>query len=104
MPARRLLALLALALTIGLLCVEPALAVGGHCNVVGGTPRNAVDVQRALNASRFDWSLVQEEITIHVVPGKEASSTPGHIWLSPELLSSGPFQRLRQPGTSRRGA
>jgi hypothetical protein len=87
----RLFVTLALALTIGAVCIEPALATGGRYTVVGGSSRNAAEVKKALNASRFDWSLVQEQITIHVVAGKEASSTPGHIWLSPELLASGSF-------------
>ena len=87
----RLFVMLALALTVGSVCIEPALASGGRYTVVGGTARNTAEVKKALNASRFDWSLVPEQITIHVVPGKEASSTPGHIWLSPELLSSGMF-------------
>jgi hypothetical protein len=86
---RRLSVLLAVA--IGLLCVEPSLAAGGHYTVVGGTPRNAVQVRQALNASRFDWSLVRQHITIHVMPGKESASSPGDIWLSPELLASGSF-------------
>ena len=63
-------------------CIEPALASGGRYTVVGGTARHTAEVKTALNASRFDWSLVPEQITIHVVPGKDASSTPGHIWLS----------------------
>ena len=91
MPVKGLLVTLALALTVGSVCISPALASGGRYTVVGGTARNAAEVKKALNASRFDWSLVPQQITIHVVPGKEASSTPGHIWLSPELLASGPF-------------
>ncbi len=91
MSCGRLFITLALALTVGSVCIEPALASGGRYTVVGGTARNTAEVKKALDASRFDWSLVQEEITIHVVPGKEALSTPGHIWLSPELLSSGTF-------------
>jgi hypothetical protein len=87
----KLFVTLALALTVGSVCIEPALASGGRYTVVGGTARNTAEVKNALNASRFDWSVVQEQITIHVVRGKEASSTPGHIWLSPELLSSGAF-------------
>jgi hypothetical protein len=87
----KLFVTLALALTVGSVCIEPALASGGRYTVVGGTARNTAEVKKALNASRFDWSVVQEQITIHVVRGKEASSTPGHIWLSPELLSSGAF-------------
>jgi hypothetical protein len=83
--------LLALVISIGLLSVEPVLAIGGHYVVVGGTAHNAVQVRRALNASSFDWSLVREQVTIHVAPGNESSSSPGHIWLSPELLASGSF-------------
>ena len=89
----RLSAILALAITIGLLCVGPALATGGHYTIVGGTPRNSLEVRRALNASRFDWSLVQQQITIHISSGGDSSSysTPGDIWLSPELLATRSF-------------
>ena len=91
MTARRLLILFTLGITLALFCVEPALALRGNYTVVGGTARNAAEVKKALNASKFDWSLVQEPITIHVIPGREAFSTPGDIWLSPELLATGTF-------------
>ena len=90
MTFRRLILVLALALGIGLGCTDTALAAGGNYTVVGGTPRNAAQIRRALNASSFDWSLVQAQITIHVA-GSESFSTPGHIWLSPKLLASGSF-------------
>ena len=87
----RLIVVLALALGIGLAHADAAPAAGGNYTVVGGSERNALQVRRALNASRFDWSLVRSQITIHVVPGSESYSTPGHIWLAPELLASGSF-------------
>ena len=87
----RCLVLLALALGIGLTHVDTSPAAGGNYTVVGGTKQNAVQIRSALDASRFDWSLVPAKIVIHVEPGSESSSTPGHIWLSPELLASGSF-------------
>jgi hypothetical protein len=91
MTSRRLIVVLALALGIGLGCTDAALAAGGNYTVVGGTPRNATQIRRALNASSFNWSLVRAPITIHVAAGSESSSTPGNIWLSPGLLASGSF-------------
>ena len=91
MTLRRLLVVLTLALSLGLACTNAAFAAGGNYTIVGGTPRNATQIRKALNASKFDWSLVQAPITIHVAAGSESSSTPGHIWLSPELLASGSF-------------
>jgi hypothetical protein len=91
MTLRRLLVVASLALSMGFTCTEAALAGGGNYTIVGGSPRNAVQIRRALDASSFDWSLVKDPITIHVAAGGESSSTPGDIWLSPELLASGSF-------------
>jgi hypothetical protein len=91
MTLRRLIVVLALAFGIGLAHANAAPAAGGNYTVVGGSERNAVQVRRALNASKFDWSLVRARITIHIAAGSESFSTPGHIWLSPELLASGSF-------------
>lgn len=91
MTFRRLIVVLALALGMGLVYANAAPAAGGNYSVVGGSKKNAAQIRRALDASRFDWSLVRAEITIHVAAGSESFSTPGHIWLSPELLASGSF-------------
>lgn len=91
MAFRRPIIVLALALGIGLVSAHAASAAGGNYTVVGGTAKNTKQIRKALNASRFDWSLVPGQITIHVAAGGESFSTPGHIWLSPELLASGSF-------------
>ena len=91
MTFRRVIVVSALALGIGFAHADTAPAAGGNYTVVGGSERNAVQIRRALNASKFDWSLVRAQITIHVAPDSESFSTPGHIWLSPELLASGMF-------------
>jgi hypothetical protein len=91
MTFRRLIVVLALALGVGLGCGDVAEASGGNYTVVGGTARDAKQIRKALNASSFNWSLVPAQITIHVAAGSESASTPGHIWLSPELLASGSF-------------
>jgi hypothetical protein len=91
MHVRRLLVVFAVALGMSFACATGAQAAGGNYTVVGGTARNASEVRRALEASRFDWSLIQDPITIHVAAGSESFSTPGDIWLSPELLASGSF-------------
>jgi hypothetical protein len=91
MTFRRPIVLLALALGFGLAHADAVPAAGGNYTVVGGSERNAVQIRKALNASRFDWSRVRPQIAIHVAPGSESFSTPGHMWLSPELLASGTF-------------
>jgi hypothetical protein len=91
MTLRRLLVLLALAISMGFACTDAAFARGGNYKIVGGSPRNVTQIRKALNASSFDWSLVRAPITIHVAAGTESFATPGHIWLSPRLLATGSF-------------
>lgn len=90
MSFRRLIVVIAVALSAAFGSTDAAPAAGGHYTVVGGTPRDAVQIRRALNASTFDWSLVPDEISIHI-GGSESLSTRGHIWISPRLLASGVF-------------
>jgi hypothetical protein len=76
----------------GLLAVAPAAqAAGGTYTIEGGTPRHAAQIRAALDASAFDWGLVPAPITIHVKDGATSSSTPGHIWLDPDLVAAGVF-------------
>jgi hypothetical protein len=58
--------------------------------VVGGSTRESAQIEAALAASSFDWRVLPS-IQVHVEPGVPARSTPGHVWLSSELLSSGRF-------------
>jgi hypothetical protein len=84
---------LLIALLASLAFSAPAYAGGGNYLFDGGTPKQQAEVRKALNASSFDWSVVPEQVTIHVVPsGLEYSQArPGHIWLDANLLSAGRF-------------
>jgi hypothetical protein len=48
-------------------------------------------VRAALEASSFHWSVVPEQVTIHVGRLGASYSTPGHVWLDRGLLASGRF-------------
>jgi hypothetical protein len=56
-----------------------------------GTHSERRVVVAALEASGFDWSVVPATITIHIVPGVDSGSAPGHIWLDANLLDDGTF-------------
>jgi len=64
-------------------------ATGGRYAFAGGTPREQVEVTRALDASRFDWSVVPVSITIHITRLATSYATPGEIWLDTDLLAAG---------------
>ena len=66
-------------------------AVGGRYVFAGGTPRERMEVVRALDASTFDWQLVPARITIHIERGTPSRATPGEIWLDADLLDAGSF-------------
>jgi hypothetical protein len=73
------------------LAVAPAAdAAGGDYVFANGTPAQQRQVRAALDASAFDWSLVPEQVTIHVARGG-SYSLPGHVWLDAALLDSGAF-------------
>jgi len=57
----------------------------------GGTPVQQAEVTAALGASGMNWFLVPQTVTIHIQDNAIAEATPGNIWLSPGLLSSGEF-------------
>ena len=57
----------------------------------GGTRGQRTQVQKALAASSFDWSIVPRQITIHIGVGVESRAVPGEIWLDSRLLDSGRF-------------
>ena len=71
--------------------VPSAFARGGNYAFDGGTRAEQVQVEKALSASTFDWSLVQRQVTIHIESGIDSSATPGEIWLDARLLDSGRF-------------
>jgi len=86
------IAALALASLGLLLSVPGAEAAGGHYVFDGGTPREQLQVRRALDASSFPWSVVPARITIHIVRGIPTSeASRGEIWLDAALLDSGEF-------------
>ena len=66
-------------------------AAGGLYTFDGGTPQEQAEVRNALNASSFNWDLVNASVTIHIVRGMSSQARPGHIWLDADLLRSGRF-------------
>jgi hypothetical protein len=71
--------------------VPSAFARGGNYAFDGGTRAEQIQVQKALSASAFDWSLVRRQVTIHIESGIDSSAAPGEIWLDARLLDSGRF-------------
>jgi hypothetical protein len=57
----------------------------------GGSARERAQIEAALAASAFDWQQLPVAIHVHVRPRMAARATPGHVWLSSELLASGRF-------------
>jgi hypothetical protein len=68
-----------------------AKAVGGHYAFVGGSDAARAAVHSALDASRFDWDLVEEEITIRITDCACAGASPGEIILDEEVLTDPRF-------------
>ena len=68
-----------------------ALAGGGDYVFDGATPVERSTVRAALNASSFDWGIVQQRVTIHVGDVGASHATAGHIWLDRGLLRTGRF-------------
>ena len=81
-----------MAVTLAALAVPgSALAGGGDYGFEGAGPAERSTVRAALNASAFDWSIVPQQVTIHVGPYGVSHSTPGDIWLDRGLLGAGRF-------------
>lgn len=59
--------------------------------VDGGSARERAQIEAALAASAFDWRVLPITVQVHVQPGVASRATPGHVWLSSELLASGKF-------------
>lgn len=81
-----LLSLLALATATG-----TARAAGGNFAIDGGTPREQAQVKAALAASSFDWNLLPQQVSVHIVRGTDSYSTAGQVWLDANLLDAGRF-------------
>jgi hypothetical protein len=65
--------------------------VGGHYAFVGGSDAARAAVHSVLDASRFDWDLVEEEITIRITDCGCAGANPGEIILDEEGLTNPRF-------------
>jgi hypothetical protein len=68
-----------------------AQARGGDYVFAGGSAKQRTQVQLALKASAFNWSLVPAQIKIHIAPLGQSYSTRGEIWLDSKLLDTGRF-------------
>ncbi len=85
----RILVLLVLACAV-MASAPIAFARGGDYSFDGGTSAQRAQVQKALNASSFDWSIIRNQVTVHV--GRfDSHAAPGEIWLDSRLLDSGRF-------------
>jgi hypothetical protein len=89
--ARRSALVLVSLLAAVLVTAGGAAAGGGNYVFAGGTANEQKQVKDALNASSFDWSLVPNQITIHIAPGQSSQASPGQIWLDANLLDAGTF-------------
>jgi hypothetical protein len=87
----RLLRLVFLSFSLALVFSAPALAGGGNYVFAGGTAPQQAQVRDALNASSFNWSLIPQQVTIHIAPGTGSMAIPGCIWIDADLLNSGKF-------------
>jgi hypothetical protein len=85
MRLRHLLPTCVLALALA----PSALASGGDYVFDGGTPVEQAQVEAALDASSFDYSIVPSQVTIHIERGAESEASPGEIRLDADLLDAG---------------
>jgi hypothetical protein len=84
-----MLVLLLLALAV-MASAPAAFARGGNYSFDGGTSAQRAQVEKALAASSFDWTIVRNQVTIHI--GRfDSRAAPGEIWLDARLLDSGRF-------------
>jgi len=68
-----------------------AQAAGGNFVFVGGSDEAREQVQSALEASRFDWDVVPEQVTIQISRCGCGGARPGVIVLDEDILVSSPF-------------
>jgi hypothetical protein len=78
-------------LLLALMLAPQAAASGGHYAFSGGTRYERAQVRQALRVSAFNWSLVEQPITVRIAPGLASSATPGRISLDAHLLDAGVF-------------
>jgi hypothetical protein len=79
------------ALVGAVLLSDTAFASGGNYLFDGGTTFQQQQVRKALAASSFNWSVIPGMITIHITPTFTSETTPGEIFLDPNLLNSGTY-------------
>jgi len=85
----RTLVLLILAFAV-MASAPAAFARGGNYAFDGGTSAQRAQVDKALNASSFDWSVIRGQVTVHI--GRfDSHASAGEIWLDARLLDSGRF-------------
>ena len=68
-----------------------AQAAGGNYVFDGGSARQQAQVVKALDTSSFDWSVVPQQVTVHIGAYGVSNATPGHVWLEARLLDAGMF-------------
>jgi hypothetical protein len=68
-----------------------AFARPGNYSFDGGTGAQRAQVEKALSASSFDWSVVRSQVTIHIERNIDSHATAGNVWLDARLLDSGRF-------------
>ena len=76
---------------VALAAPSNARAAGGTYDIDGGTRAERAEIPAALDASSFDWSVVQTRIHVHIARGVDSYATPGDIWLDSALLDAGSF-------------
>src|SRR5713101_7131616 len=91
MALRPRILILLLLVVAGMASAPAAFARGGNYLFVGGNGAQRAQVQKALTASSFDWSVVPSTVTIHIAPNVDSHATRGDIWLDSRLLDSGRF-------------
>ena len=85
----RILVLLVLAFAV-MASAPVAFARGANYSFDGGTSAQRAQVDKALGASSFDWTIIRNQITVHI--GRfDSHATPGEVWLDARLLDSGRF-------------
>jgi hypothetical protein len=78
-------------MAIALGVAAPAFAAGGNYSFQGGTAKQQETVRAGLNASAFNWSLVPQQIVVHIAPNLSSEASIGNIWLDANLLDAGMF-------------
>lgn len=69
---------------------QPAFAAGKpNVAFAGGTSAQQATVRAALNASSFDWSLLPQQVTVHVGTYGSSYSTDGDVYIDGSLLDAG---------------